>query len=96
MNYVWDSAKDALNRRKHHLSLADGISALEDPDRESWVDDRFDYQEERMITLGLNHGLILLVVSAEAEATEDEQVVRIISVRKATHHEAQWYYRGHP
>jgi uncharacterized DUF497 family protein len=31
MRYVWDSAKDALNQRKHDLSLADGILALEDP-----------------------------------------------------------------
>jgi uncharacterized DUF497 family protein len=30
MQYVWDPAKDVLNRRKHGLSLADGIVALED------------------------------------------------------------------
>lgn len=54
MRYIWDSAKDALNRRKHLLSLADGISVLEDPDRESWIDSRFDYGEERILTLGRN------------------------------------------
>ena len=53
MRYAWDPAKDALNRRKHGLSLADGIPALEDPDGETWIDNRFDYDEERMITLGL-------------------------------------------
>lgn len=53
MRYVWDPAKDALNQRKHGLSLADGIPALEDPDRVSWVDDRFDYGEERIATVGL-------------------------------------------
>jgi uncharacterized DUF497 family protein len=31
MRYTWDSEKDALNRRKHRLSLADGIEALKDP-----------------------------------------------------------------
>jgi uncharacterized protein len=46
MRYAWDSAKDAMNRRKHGLSLADGIPALEDPERETWIDDRFDYVEE--------------------------------------------------
>ena len=34
MQYVWDPAKDVLNQRKHSLSLADGIPALEDPERE--------------------------------------------------------------
>ena len=53
MRYLWDPAKDILNRSKHGLSLADGIPALEDPDRESWIDDRFDYGEERIVTLGM-------------------------------------------
>jgi uncharacterized DUF497 family protein len=52
MEYSWDPEKDAENRRKHRLSLADGIAALEDPNYESWLDDRFDYGEERTITLG--------------------------------------------
>ncbi len=53
MEYEWDAAKDAENRRKHRLSLADGIPALEDPDAESWIDTRFDYSEERIVTLGV-------------------------------------------
>ena len=52
MRYVWDPAKDALNQRKHDLSLADGIPALEDPKRVSWIDDRFDYGEVRIANLG--------------------------------------------
>ena len=48
MRYVWDPAKDALNQRKHELSLADGIPALEDPQRVSWIDDRFDYGDREL------------------------------------------------
>jgi uncharacterized DUF497 family protein len=65
VDYVWDSAKDAENRRRHGLALADGITALEDPNAESWIDDRFDYGEERIITLGVNRTRILLVVTTE-------------------------------
>jgi uncharacterized DUF497 family protein len=53
MRYVWDPAKDVLNQRKHGLSLAEGIPALEDPQRDSWIDRRFDYGEERIVTLGM-------------------------------------------
>ncbi len=53
MRYTWDPDKDALNRRKHGLALEDGIPALEDPDCDSWIDDRFDYGEERIISLGM-------------------------------------------
>lgn len=79
MRYVWDAAKDVLNRHKHRLSLADGIPALEDPNSESWIDNRFDYGEERVITLGLNRNRVLCVVSSEWE----EDCIRIISVRRA-------------
>ena len=92
MEYSWDPEKDAENRRKHRLSLADGIAALEDPNYESWLDDRFDYGEERTITLGRVDARILLVVSVELSL----ESIRIISVRKAEKHEERWYYEGHP
>ena len=79
MEYDWDPEKDAENRRKHRLSLADGIAALEDPNSESWIDDRFDYGEERLITLGRVNAEILLVVTVELSL----ESIRIVSVRKA-------------
>jgi len=65
MRYTWDPEKDALNQRKHGLSLAEGIDAIEDPNRDSWIDDRFDYGEERIVTLGRSAKGILYVVSTE-------------------------------
>jgi len=99
MRYSWDPAKDLLNRRSHGLSLADGVPALEDADCESWTDDRFDYEDERIITLGRNMNAILLVVSVEQDDLDDEdeeQTIHIISVRKATKYEKTWYYFGRP
>jgi uncharacterized protein len=87
MQYVWDPAKDALNRRKHGLTLADGIPALEDPHREAWIDDRFNYGEDRVVTLGFTRKGVLYVVSTEAE----EDSIRIISVRRAEDHEIERY-----
>jgi len=40
MRYTWDPEKDALNRRKHGLSLEEGIPALEEQGRDFWIDDR--------------------------------------------------------
>jgi uncharacterized DUF497 family protein len=91
MEYEWDSAKDAENRRKHRLALADGIPALEDPDAESWIDQRFDYGEDRIITLGKATHQVLLVVTTELT----ESLTRIISVREAQRHEEERYYQGH-
>lgn len=92
MRHVWDPVKDALNRRKHGLSLADGIPALEDPKREVWIDDRFDYDEVRIVTAGRSGSLVLIVVSTEHEITdENEKTTRIISVRKANPYEEDWF-----
>ena len=90
MRSTWDPEKDALNRRKHGLSLEEGIPALEDPYRDSWIDDRFDYGEERILTLGLSQSRVLFVVSTEC----DETLTRIISVRKAEDYELEKHDLG--
>jgi uncharacterized DUF497 family protein len=93
MRYDWDPAKDLLNRRKHGLSLADDVPALENPDRSSWVDDRFDYGEIRIVTAARVGERFLFVVSTESKITEEgEEITRIISVRKAKWHEEDWFY----
>jgi uncharacterized DUF497 family protein len=90
--YEWDADKDRENRRRHGLGLAEGIPALEDPDAESWIDERFDYGEERIVTLGRNAAHVLYVVTTE----RFEGTTRIISVRRATRHEEERYYQGLP
>jgi uncharacterized DUF497 family protein len=95
MRYVWDLAKDALNRKKHGLSLEAAVPALKDPARYTWIDDRYDYDEERLITPGRNEQDILVVVSTEtAKAEDEEETIRIISVRRAVGIEQDWYYLG--
>jgi len=89
MRYTWGPEKDALNRRKHGLSLDEGVPALEDPYREFWIDDRFDYGEERFATLGLGRRRVLYVVSA----IPLHDITRIISVRKANRNEVKQYDR---
>jgi len=90
MRYTWDPAKDALNRRKHGLSLAEGILALEDPHEESWIDDRFEYGEERLATLDLGARRILYVVSTVSH----RDLTQIVSVRKADNNEVKQYDRA--
>jgi len=84
-----------VNRRKHGLRLGDGIPALEDPDRDISIDDRFDYGEVRIVTAGRSGGKVLIVVSTEASLDfEGEEITRIISVRKAKWYEEDWFNFG--
>lgn len=92
MRYAWDPAKDALNQRKHGLSLAEGIPALEDPEHDTWIDDRFDYGEVRIVTAGRSGSQVLIVVSTELNRTEEgDEITRIISVRKPKRYEEDWF-----
>jgi len=92
MRYEWDPAKDAENRRKHGFGLEDGIDALEDPNFETWFDDRFDYGEVRSATVGLGRTGMLLVITT----LRGEDLTRIISVREANSYEHYCYYHGRP
>jgi uncharacterized protein len=92
MRFEWDPVKDAENRRKHGLCLEQGIDALLDPNLLSWLDQRFDYGEERTLNLGRVSTEVRFVVITEVS----DQVTRIISVRKAEKYEEYWYYHGLP
>lgn len=92
MHYTWRDDKDDANRRKHRLSLAAGIPALEDPNRECWIDRTMRYDEERWITLGMGETGVLYVVTVDY----DDDHTHIISVRKAERYEQDWYYTGRP
>ena len=65
---------------------------LEDWQSVFWIDNRFDYGEERNITVGRAVGKVLFVVTTQVQ----EDLTRIISVRRAEKHEEHWFYYGRP
>jgi hypothetical protein len=88
VDYEWDRAKAAANRRKHGIDFRDAIAVLEDPNRLETVDIRYDYGEPRVQVIGTTRGRLLFVVIAEIA----EDVCRIISARKATRDEQERYH----
>ena len=92
MEYEWSEAKAAANLAKHRISFTAAARALDDPRKIEILDDRFDYDEERIQSLCIDRGVVLFVVSSAI----DDDVCRIISARKATRHEQQQYFQGGP
>ena len=68
MKYEWDVDKNRANFAKHGLSFEDAESVFSGP-CVTFEDDRFNYGEERLITLGLLAGR--LVVIAHTRATKE-------------------------
>jgi len=68
-----------------------------DPYVMSQLDRETGQVEERWLTLGSTAGLaVLLVIHTVREESDGEEIIRIISARKATAHERAVYLRHHP
>jgi uncharacterized DUF497 family protein len=91
MRFEWDEAKNRLNLKRHKIRFETAILIFDDPCAVTIPDRMHNEEEERFITLGQLEGrLILLVVHADFE-TSGEEVIRLISARKATPGERKIY-----
>jgi uncharacterized protein len=86
MRFEWDEGKRRSNIEKHGIDFAD-LPLLFEGRTVLLKDDRFNYNEIRFITLGWLSGIVLLVAH-----TETDEVIRIISARKATSYEEEQYF----
>ena len=88
MDFEWDAEKAQKNIEKHGVRFEIASAVFVDPDRITAIDDRFDYGEERLVTLGRTHDGILVVVTT---GRDEGQIIRIISARKANKRERRTY-----
>lgn len=88
MEFEWDSAKQQSNLRKHRLDF-ENVAMVFAGATFTFADERFDYGEDRYVTLGLLHDAVVVIAH-----TEREDMVRVISMRKATTHEERIYFKG--
>ena len=86
MRFTWSERKRAINLREHGLDFVDAPRVFEGLTF-TYEDDRFAYDEQRYITLGLLAGVPVSIAH-----TESEDEIRIISFRKATGREAQRFF----
>ena len=87
--FEWDPVKAAANLSKHKVSFEDAQTVFSD-ERARLIDDPdHSEDEERFLLLGLSSSLRLLVVAHCYRSTDN--VIRIISARKATADEARHY-----
>jgi uncharacterized DUF497 family protein len=81
MRFTWSEAKRKSNLKNHGLDFRDAPRVFESVTF-TFEDDRFDYDEQRFVTLGLLNGTPVSIVH-----TETADHIHIISFRKATKNE---------
>ena len=90
IEFEWDARKDAANQRKHGVSFQEASAAFSDEHGLLMEDPEHSDEEDRFVLLGMSHRLRLLVVCHCFR--KSDEVIRIISARKADRPERQAYW----
>lgn len=88
MRFTWDERKRKTNLRDHGFDFSDTRQVFEGP-TVTYEDDRFAYEEQRFVTLGLLQGIPVSIVH-----TETRDRIHVISFRRATRHEEIFFLKN--
>ena len=94
IKFDWDKSKDVLNRKKHGVSFEEAATVFYDDDALEFHDPDHSESEDRFFMVGLSFKTRVLIVSHCVR--ESGLVIRIISARRATKHEAKKYWEEKP
>lgn len=87
MEFEWDENKNRQNLQKHGISFEEAKEIFFGIIFTS-VDNRYDYDEIREISIGMIQGVVIVTVAH----TERNGKIRLISARKATPKERKQFY----
>ena len=88
MRFTWDEAKRKRNLKDRGFDFVDAEKVFNGPSF-TYEDDRFRYEDERLVTLGLFKGIPVSIVH-----TETKDRIHIISFRKATKRETAIFFEN--
>jgi uncharacterized DUF497 family protein len=88
VRFTWREAKRRDNLREHSFDFVDVEEVFAGPTF-TFEDDRFRYNEQRFVTLGLLKGVCVPLVH-----TETPDRIHVISFRKATRNEQIIFFQN--
>jgi len=91
LSFDWDDKKAILNQKKHRISFSEARTAFADENALLIYDPDHSDEEDRFVLMGLSLKLRIVVVSHGYRKAEN--VIRIISARKATRREEGQYWQ---
>ena len=89
IRFTWDEEKANANIRKHGVSFEEASSVFADENARLKHDPEHSDEEDRFIILGFSSMLRILVVCHVYR--QGDQIIRLISARKATRNERRDY-----
>jgi len=91
IRFEWNETKNRANLKKHKISFEEAKTVFYDENARLLSDPSHSDGEDRFILLGLSHNAKILVVVHAYK--EQDELIRIISARKATKKENEYYFR---
>lgn len=91
INFEWDENKNQINQKKHGIDFEEAATVFYDDDAILFDDPEHSMEEERFLILGISKHENLCIVSHCYRSGDD--IIRIISARKATKNETKVYNR---
>ena len=89
LRFEWDEQKARVNEQKHGISFKEAKTVFYDENARLIPDPEHSIEEDRYILLGMSRSLRVLIVCHVYR--ENDELIRIISARKATKKEYQQY-----
>ncbi len=89
IQFEWDENKNNINKKKHKVSFDEAKTVFYDPAALIIHDPDHSEDEERFLIMGLSQTLKVLVVCHCYR--ENDEIIRIISARKADKDETREY-----
>ena len=91
MKFEWDPVKNRANILKHRISFEEAKTVFDDENAKYLYDEAHSEDEERFHIIGEDANFRELAVCHCYRGT-DSEIIRIISARKATKIEIDYYY----
>ncbi len=88
--FEWNPGKAILNLEKHGVEFEEASTVFDDRMLITVLDEKHSQDEDRYVTIGMSSRRRILLVAH----TDRDDRIRIISARKATKYEEQFYATG--
>jgi uncharacterized DUF497 family protein len=92
LHFAWEESKNEANKKKHEVGFEEAQTVFFDESAMEFFDTEHSNDEDRFLLLGQSFSLRTLMVCHCYREKED--IIRIISARKATAKERRKYQRN--
>ncbi len=92
IRFEWSKKKEIANFRKHGIKFDEAQTVFFDENAIEFYDEDHSLKEVRYLMVGISSKFKILLTSYTVIQEKDEEIIRIISSRKATEKEQKVYF----